>query len=80
MQRNSSYMPFSDHLVRDAIRRLSPTNARITYRQIAEAIECGCSVKTVERAVIRLERAGLLKRNGHGRHVGYQYELNQEAG
>ncbi len=67
-------MAFSDYLIIDALRLLGDGQL-LTYMDIAQAVRTPCSVSTVKRSIIRLERAGLIARSGPGRPIGYRYAV-----
>jgi predicted transcriptional regulator len=69
---------FSDTLVLDALNSLLPRpyeSPFITISQIVQAMPVKCSQRTVERALIRLENAGRIRRDGPGTKTGYKYEV-----
>lgn len=69
------YMAFSDFLVLRAITTLARSGHKITYEQIAKAVQGNCSASTVKRSVARLEQVKAIKRHGGGRKLGYRYEV-----
>lgn len=70
-------MAFSDHFIYQALIQLTAHDPQVhvTYEQLQAQLEFPVCYKTVQRAVARLESAGLIKRYGGGAGSGYRYEL-----
>lgn len=72
------FMTFSDHVILEAIERLSDKTGvtdHLRYRDIIQEMTAPCSTRTMQRAIVRLEKAGKLKLHGAGYRKGYRYEV-----
>lgn len=72
----SPMMAYSDHYIYETLRRLVPEQPKLTYAEIAAACPIQCSERTVLRAVDRLEKQGLIGRQGGGRGNARGYTFN----
>lgn len=72
------FMTFSDHVILEAIGRLS-NKKRVTgylrYEDIIQEMTAPCSKRTMQRAIVRLENAGKIRLHGAGYRKGYRYEV-----
>ena len=75
---NYTNMPTSDYIVIKAIESLKKDQDCITYEEIANACVVPLAVRTIIRAVKRLELLNRIRRSGCGRgkpYSGFEYEV-----
>ena len=68
-------MNYTRKKVLRGVRELSKKGKRVTYEELAQYADC--SYTTVRRAVVELEKEGVITKVSKGKGFGFRYEVKR---